>query len=76
MYRSRLAEERLKKTNFQEIYSHHPNINHASKQLANQYREKLLEETAALIDNKELDVKVPENGTILHVDLLVYQKQA
>ncbi len=32
---------------------------------------RVLEETAALIENNTLDVKVPENGKITHADLLV-----
>jgi hypothetical protein len=30
--------------------------------LANKYREKLLEETAALIDGDRIKVNIPENG--------------
>lgn len=76
LYRNRLAFEKLKKTNYEENHQFHPQILPTSQKLANQYREKLLEETAVLIENKELQVSVPENGKITHVDLLVYQKQA
>lgn len=71
-----MASEELKKTTYKESISFHPTINDSSKNLANQYREKLLEETAALIENKEITVKVPENGKITHADLLLYQKKA
>ena len=40
--------------------------------MADTYRDKLLEETANLIENNQINVKVPANGKITHVDLLVY----
>eukprot|EP00825_Cyclidium_porcatum_P034596 TRINITY_DN36375_c0_g1_i1.p1 TRINITY_DN36375_c0_g1~~TRINITY_DN36375_c0_g1_i1.p1 ORF type:complete len:252 (+),score=52.66 TRINITY_DN36375_c0_g1_i1:291-1046(+) len=76
LYRNRLTFERLKKCDYEEKYQYHPSILPESQKMANQYREKLLEETAALIENKELNVNVPENGKITHADLLVYQRQA
>ncbi|CAK77389.1 unnamed protein product, partial (macronuclear) [Paramecium tetraurelia] len=41
-----------------------------------QFREKVLEETANLIDNQLIKVNIPENGQITHADLLVLQKKA
>ncbi|CAD8185245.1 unnamed protein product [Paramecium octaurelia] len=76
LYRNRLGCEELKKTNWKDENPYKPQILPQSKQLANQYREKLLEETATLIDNQLIKVNIPENGQITHADLLVIQKKA
>ncbi|KAL4465214.1 hypothetical protein ABPG74_001928 [Tetrahymena malaccensis] len=76
LYRNRLSNEELKKTDFKQDSTFQPQINQNSKKLAENYREKLLEETANLISNQEIQVKVPPSGKITHVDLLVFQKQA
>lgn len=39
--------------------------------LAQHYRERLLEDTAALLENNEIELNIPENGKISHVDLLL-----
>lgn len=44
--------------------------------MAENRRNKLLQETAYLIENKIIDVKIPENGKITHADLLIFQKKA
>jgi len=44
----------------------------ASKKMADNYRERLLEQTAALIENQEINVRVPASGKITHVDLLMF----
>ncbi|CAD8101174.1 unnamed protein product [Paramecium primaurelia] len=76
LYRNRLGCEELKKSNWKDENPYKPQILAQSKQLANQYREKLLEETANLIDNQLIKVNIPENGQITHADLLVLQKKA
>ncbi|CAK57383.1 unnamed protein product (macronuclear) [Paramecium tetraurelia] len=76
LYRNRLGCEELKKTNWKDENPYKPQILPHSKQLACQYREKLLEETATLIDNQLIKVNIPENGQITHADLLVLQKKA
>ncbi|CAD8112021.1 unnamed protein product [Paramecium sonneborni] len=76
LYRNRLGCEELKKTNWKDENPYKPQILAQSKQLASQFREKLLEETATLIDNQLIKVNIPENGQISHADLLVLQKKA
>ncbi|KAM3138239.1 hypothetical protein pb186bvf_009702 [Paramecium bursaria] len=75
LYRNRLACEELKKTNWKDENPYKPQINPQSKALAHQYRERILEETANLIDNQIIKVIIPENGQITHADLLVLQKK-
>ncbi|CAD8105599.1 unnamed protein product [Paramecium primaurelia] len=76
LYRNRLGCEELKKTNWKDQNPYKPQILPQSKQLANQFREKVLEQTANLIDNNLIKVNIPENGQITHADLLVLQKKA
>ncbi|CAD8121688.1 unnamed protein product [Paramecium sonneborni] len=76
LYRNRLGSEELKKTDWKDENPYKPQILPQSKQLANQFREKVLEETANLIDNQLIKVTIPENGQITHADLLVLQKKA
>jgi hypothetical protein len=75
LYRNRLACEQLKKSDWVDTNSYKPEVLPSSQLLANKYREKLLEETAALIDGDHLKVIIPENGQITHADLLVLQKK-
>ncbi|CAD8104133.1 unnamed protein product [Paramecium primaurelia] len=76
LYRNRLGCEELKKTNWKDQNPYKPQILPQSKQLANQFREKVLEQTANLIDNQLIKVNIPENGQITHADLLVLQMKA
>ncbi|CAD8122345.1 unnamed protein product [Paramecium sonneborni] len=75
LYRNRLGCEELKKTNWKDENPYKPQILEQSKQLASQFREKLLEESANLIDNQLIKVNIPENGQISHADLLVLQQK-
>jgi hypothetical protein len=71
-----LHSEELRKKKQDWEYSFRPEISETSKVLAAHYRERLLEETAALIEKKAFEVKIPANGKITHTDLLVIQKKA
>lgn len=75
LYRNRLTSEELKKSSWRDENPYKPQVLASSVQMANQYRERLLEETAALIDGEQIKVKIPENGQITHADLLVLQKK-
>ena len=76
LYLNRLHSEELRKKKQDWEYSFRPEISENSKALAAHYRERLLEETAALIEKKAFEVKIPANGKITHTDLLVIQKKA
>ena len=56
-----------------EDHSYHPEILESSKQMAQSYREKILEETAELIQKNK--ITAPKDGKLTHADLLVLTKK-
>lgn len=74
LYRNRLSAEELKKTPGVEEYSFKPVINAGSSAMAENYRNKMLEQTTMLIESHDLPVDIPEDGLISHADLLILNK--
>jgi hypothetical protein len=56
---------------------HHPRINKTSEEMAERYREQMLEEVNQLLENyPELDYSIPADGVISHTDLLILNNLA
>jgi len=60
-------------TRNQQEFSYHPEINAASQKMAQNYRERILEDTAELIQQNKL--AAPKDGKLTHVDLLIVSKK-
>ncbi|KRX00675.1 hypothetical protein PPERSA_00902 [Pseudocohnilembus persalinus] len=80
-YRNRLMYESLKQKNNKqqldenEITQYQPQINKQSEKLAEQYRQKVLNGAQNLIENKQIQMKLPSNGQLSHQQLLVLQQK-
>ena len=60
-------------TRSQQEFSYHPEINATSQKMAQNYRERILEDTAELIQQNKL--AAPKDGKLTHVDLLIVSKK-
>lgn len=60
-----------------EVFSFQPNINKQSVEMAEKYRNTMLEQANRLIQQcPTLEFKIPEDGVISHTELLVLHKMA
>ncbi len=73
--RLKLGESQLIKEEVIDEYTFKPFVSKASNELAEKYRNRILQETQKLISENKIEFDVPEDGQIDHISLLMLDEK-